>query len=180
MSLQQQLGTPWHYEKVGALDLVTPRAIGMSGSQALRAGDGPHQSAFAVGTDPNCSARIPPLQPLFCRHAGAACKNGSRFQKGTMARRPRIVLENVAHHVVARGVGQMQIFRSGFDKRKYLKRFTLIADEEHVTVLQDERAEPSGALAWLVRLDGGSDVQPTSSSRRGSAADRATPAYNRQ
>ena len=134
MSLQQELGTPWHYEKVGALDLVTPRAIGMSGSQALRAGDGPHQSAFAVGTDPNCSARIPPLQPLFCRHAGAACKNGSRFQKGTMARRPRIVLENVAHHVVARGVGQMQIFRSGFDKRKYLKRFTLIADEEHVSV----------------------------------------------
>ena len=55
-----------------------------------------------------------------------------------------------------------------------------VADEEHVTVLQDERAEPSGALAWLVRLDGGSDVQPTSSNRQGSAADRARPAYSRQ
>jgi putative transposase len=51
-----------------------------------------------------------------------------------MARTPRIVLENVAHHVVARGVGQMQIFRNGFDKRKYLKRFALIADEEKVSV----------------------------------------------
>jgi putative transposase len=36
----------------------------------------------------------------------------------SMARISRLVLENVAHHVVARGVGQMQIFRNGFDKRK--------------------------------------------------------------
>jgi putative transposase len=51
-----------------------------------------------------------------------------------MARISRLVLENVAHHVVARGVGQMQIFRNGFDKRKYLKRLAQIADEERVQV----------------------------------------------
>lgn len=51
-----------------------------------------------------------------------------------MARKPRIVLENVAHHVVARGVGQMPIFRNGFDKRKYAKRLALIAGEEKVLV----------------------------------------------
>ncbi|HJY06092.1 MAG TPA: transposase [Bryobacteraceae bacterium] len=51
-----------------------------------------------------------------------------------MARTPRIVLENVAHHVVARGVGQMRIFRNGFDKRKYLTRFAVIAGEEKVLV----------------------------------------------
>ena len=51
-----------------------------------------------------------------------------------MARISRLVLENVAHHVVARGVGQMRIFRNGFDKRKYLMRFALIAEEENVLV----------------------------------------------
>lgn len=51
-----------------------------------------------------------------------------------MARISRLVLENVAHHVVARGVGQMRIFRNGFDKRKYLTRFALIAEEEKVLV----------------------------------------------
>jgi putative transposase len=51
-----------------------------------------------------------------------------------MARLSRLVLENVAHHVVARGVGQMRIFRNGFDKRKYLTRFALIAEEEKVLV----------------------------------------------
>ena len=51
-----------------------------------------------------------------------------------MARISRLVLENVAHHVVARGVGQMRIFRNGFDKRKYLMRFALIAEEEKVLV----------------------------------------------
>ena len=55
-----------------------------------------------------------------------------------------------------------------------------VADEEHVAVLQDERAEPSGRLAWLVRLDGGTDIQLTSPSRRGAVADRVRPAYSRQ
>ena len=55
-----------------------------------------------------------------------------------------------------------------------------VADEEHVAVLQDERAEPSGRLAWLVRLDAGSDVQLTRPRRRGAVADRARPAYSRQ
>ena len=40
-----------------------------------------------------------------------------------------------------------------------------VADEEHVAVLQDERAEPSGRLARLVRLDAGTDVQLTSPPR---------------
>ena len=51
-----------------------------------------------------------------------------------MARTSRLVLENVAHHVVARGVGHMKIFRSGFDKRKYLTHLALLAEEEKVLV----------------------------------------------
>jgi putative transposase len=51
-----------------------------------------------------------------------------------MARTSRLVLENVAHHVVARGVGHMKIFRNGFDKRKYLSHLTLLAEEEKVLV----------------------------------------------
>lgn len=51
-----------------------------------------------------------------------------------MARMARIVLEGVAHHVVARGVNHERIFRNGFDKRRYLKRFSDIATEEKVLV----------------------------------------------
>ena len=51
-----------------------------------------------------------------------------------MARTSRLVLENVAHHVVARGVGHMKIFRNGFDKRKYLTHLALLAKEERVLV----------------------------------------------
>ena len=51
-----------------------------------------------------------------------------------MARTARIVLEGVAHHVVARGVNRTKLFRHSFDKRKYLKRFAEIAAEEDVQV----------------------------------------------
>ena len=51
-----------------------------------------------------------------------------------MARTARIVLEGVAHHIVARGVNRTKLFRHGFDKRKYLKRFAEIAAEENVQV----------------------------------------------
>ena len=51
-----------------------------------------------------------------------------------MARLPRFVLENVVHHVVARGVNRQRIFRTGYDKKKYLKRFAKIAEEEKVSV----------------------------------------------
>jgi putative transposase len=51
-----------------------------------------------------------------------------------MARSPRLVLEDTAHHVVARGVNRQRIFRHGFDKRKYLKRFAEVAAEEKVQV----------------------------------------------
>ncbi|HJY07891.1 MAG TPA: transposase [Bryobacteraceae bacterium] len=51
-----------------------------------------------------------------------------------MARISRLVLENVAHHVVARGVGHMRLFRNGFDKHKYLTRFAQLAEEENVLV----------------------------------------------
>lgn len=50
------------------------------------------------------------------------------------ARSIRIVLEGVAHHVVARGVNHERIFRNGFDKRRYLKRFAAVAIEEKVLV----------------------------------------------
>ena len=55
-----------------------------------------------------------------------------------------------------------------------------VADEEHVAVLQDERAGPSGRPGQLVGVDGGTEVQRTSPSRRGAVADRARPAYSRQ
>jgi len=51
-----------------------------------------------------------------------------------MPRTARFVLPHAAHHVVARGVHNTRLFRSGFDKSSYLKRFTLIAAQEHVTV----------------------------------------------
>lgn len=81
---------------------------------------------MAAGTDPNFCARIPSRSPLFL---GAATT-----PRISMARVARLVLENVAHHVVARGVGHLKIFRNGSDKRKYLARFAEIAEEEKVLV----------------------------------------------
>jgi putative transposase len=51
-----------------------------------------------------------------------------------MPRNPRLVLTSVVHHVVARGVNRQRLFRHGFDKAKYLKRFSEIAEEEKVLV----------------------------------------------
>jgi putative transposase len=51
-----------------------------------------------------------------------------------MARLSRLVVQDVVHHVVARGVDKGRIFRSGFDKGRYLKRTARIADEENVQV----------------------------------------------
>ena len=51
-----------------------------------------------------------------------------------MPRTPRFVLPDVVHHVVARGVNRQRIFCSGYDKNKYLKRFSKIAEEEKVLV----------------------------------------------
>lgn len=51
-----------------------------------------------------------------------------------MPRTSRFVLPDVVHHVVARGVNRQRIFRSGYDKGKYLKRFAKIAEEERVLV----------------------------------------------
>jgi putative transposase len=51
-----------------------------------------------------------------------------------MPRNPRLVLTSVVHHVVARGVNRQRLFRHGFDKTKYLKRFSEIAEEEKVLV----------------------------------------------
>jgi putative transposase len=51
-----------------------------------------------------------------------------------MPRNPRIVLTDVVHHVVARGVNRQRIFSHGFDKRKYLRRFAELAAEEQVLV----------------------------------------------
>ena len=51
-----------------------------------------------------------------------------------MPRVSRFVLQDVVHHVVARGVNRQPIFSSGFDKAKYLKRFAKVADEEKVLV----------------------------------------------
>jgi putative transposase len=51
-----------------------------------------------------------------------------------MARCARVIVPGVPHHVVARGVDGLTIFRSGSDKRRYLKRFVRIAEEEGVTV----------------------------------------------
>ena len=51
-----------------------------------------------------------------------------------MARVSRFVLENVVHHVVARGVNRQRIFETGYEKNKYLKRFAKVAEEEKVLV----------------------------------------------
>ena len=51
-----------------------------------------------------------------------------------MARRARLVVPETAHHVVARGVNHCRIYRHGFDKRRYLKRFAELASECEVEV----------------------------------------------
>jgi putative transposase len=51
-----------------------------------------------------------------------------------MPRTPRVVLENVVHHVVSRGNNRMRIFTSRAEKQQYLRRFCVIADEEKVLV----------------------------------------------
>jgi putative transposase len=51
-----------------------------------------------------------------------------------MARTARFILPGTPHHVVARGVNRSHLFRSGYDKLKYLKRFTTLADQCGVLV----------------------------------------------
>lgn len=51
-----------------------------------------------------------------------------------MARKARCVIVGIPHHVVARGVNRHELFSSGFDKQRYLRRFAEIADEEGVLV----------------------------------------------
>jgi putative transposase len=51
-----------------------------------------------------------------------------------MARLPRFVRAHLAVHATARGVNGCRLFRSGFDKRKYLKRFALVAEQEGVEI----------------------------------------------
>mgnify|MGYP001597168246 FL=1 len=51
-----------------------------------------------------------------------------------MPRTPRLVLTDVVHHVVARGVNRCEIFANGFEKAKYLKRFGQVAEEEKVLI----------------------------------------------
>lgn len=52
-----------------------------------------------------------------------------------MARKPRIVLPDVVHHVVARGANRTALFTSGSEKERYLRRFSLVAADEKVLVL---------------------------------------------
>ncbi len=51
-----------------------------------------------------------------------------------MARKPRIVLPDVVHHVVSRGANKTILFANGSEKERYLRRFSLIAAEEKVSV----------------------------------------------
>ncbi|MCC6590849.1 MAG: transposase [Bryobacterales bacterium] len=51
-----------------------------------------------------------------------------------MARQKRYFRVNEPVHATARGVNRTPIFRHGFDKRKYLKRFALVAEEEKVEI----------------------------------------------
>lgn len=51
-----------------------------------------------------------------------------------MARLPRFVRAHLAVHATARGVNGCRLFANGFDKRKYLQRFALVAEEEGVEI----------------------------------------------
>jgi putative transposase len=59
---------------------------------------------------------------------------GSSHFFSRMARESRIVVPNAAHHVVARGVDRMRIFRNGYDKGRYLKRVAAIAQATNVQI----------------------------------------------
>lgn len=52
-----------------------------------------------------------------------------------MARQPRLVLPDKVHHVVARGANKTAMFTSGSEKERYLRRFSLVAKEEKVSIL---------------------------------------------
>ncbi len=51
-----------------------------------------------------------------------------------MARQARLVVPDIVHHVVARGVNKTRIFRDRDDKQQYLRRAARIAIEEKVLV----------------------------------------------
>jgi putative transposase len=51
-----------------------------------------------------------------------------------MSRSARVVVPESPHHVVARGVNRHRLFASGYDKRRYLKRFADLAQQEQVLV----------------------------------------------
>ncbi|MCC6590526.1 MAG: transposase [Bryobacterales bacterium] len=51
-----------------------------------------------------------------------------------MARQKRYVKVGEPVHATARGTNRTKIFRHGFDKRKYLERFALVAEQEGVEV----------------------------------------------
>jgi putative transposase len=51
-----------------------------------------------------------------------------------MPRTRRLVVPDVVHHVVARGVNGTRLFRHGYDKRRYLQRAAILASEEQVLV----------------------------------------------
>ena len=51
-----------------------------------------------------------------------------------MARKPRFVRTGEPVHVTARGVNRSALFRHGFDKRKYLARLALVAQQEGVEI----------------------------------------------
>lgn len=51
-----------------------------------------------------------------------------------MARKARVVVPEAAHHVVARGVNGCRLYRHGYDKRRYLRRFAALAEECGIVV----------------------------------------------
>src|SRR5690349_21804904 len=51
-----------------------------------------------------------------------------------MARQARVVVPEAAHHVVARGVNGCRLYRHGYDKRRYLRRFAMLAEECQIVV----------------------------------------------
>lgn len=51
-----------------------------------------------------------------------------------MARQARLVIPEAAHHVVARGVNGCRLFRHGWDKMRYLKRFAELVQEYEMDI----------------------------------------------
>ena len=68
-----------------------------------------------------------------------------------MPRQSRIVLPDVVHHVVARGVNGTRIFRNGFDKERYLRRVAIVAEREKVHVHGYCLMEMNAVRARIVR-----------------------------